>query len=106
MIQRHTEIKIGDNIYKASFNFGVIKGIQNSIKGIKVDQIFKGVQEENFDIIIELLYHSIKFNHKDFTRRQIESLGMSDIENVFTGIAELFELSLPTVKENDEEEKN
>lgn len=107
MIQKLTNIKIGENIYKASFNFGVIKGIQNSIKGIKVDDIFKGVQEQNFEVIIELVYHAIKFNHKEFTRKQVESLGIADVEGVFNSIAELFDISLPAPKnEDDEEEKN
>lgn len=106
MIQKTTNIKIGDNIYKASFNFGVIKCMQNCIKGLKVDDIFKGVQEQNFEIIIELVYHSIKFNHKEFTRRQVESLGIADVEGVFNSIAELFEVSLPAPKGETEEEKN
>lgn len=109
MVQKITNIKIGDNIYKASFNFGVIKSMQNSIKGLKVDDIFKGVQEQNFEVIVELLYHSIKFNHKEFTKREVENLGIADVENVFNSIAELFEVSLPPVKEKndeDEEEKN
>ena len=106
MVQKITNIKIGDNIYKASFNFGVIKNMQNCIKGLKVDDIFKGVQEQNFEVIIELLYHSIKFNHKEFTRREIESLGIADVERIFTSIAELFEVSLPAPKGENEEEKN
>lgn len=110
MVQKITNIKIGDNIYKASFNFGVIKNMQNCIKGLKVDDIFKGVQEQNFEVIVELLYHSIKFNHKEFTRREVETLGIADVEGVFNSIAELFEISLPPVKENngdeEEEEKN
>lgn len=105
MIQKTVKVKIGEDIYKASFCFGAIKGIQNSIKGIKVDDIFKGVQEQNFEIIIEVLYHTIKFNHPKFTRREIEALGMADVDAAFTAIAELFELSLPAPKE-DEEEKN
>ena len=76
--------------------------MQNAIKGLKVNDIFKGVQEQDFNIIVELLYNAIKFNHKEFTRKDIESLGMNDIESAFNGIAEMFEISLPAPQGEDE----
>lgn len=102
-MKKSSTIKINNNIYNISLNFGVIMGIQQDIKGIKVDDIFTGIQNQRFDIINSLLYHGIKFNHKEFTRKDIEMLDLSDIEEVFTAMGDLFEKSLPQSKEEDED---
>lgn len=104
-MKKKTTVKINNNIYTISLNFGVIMGVQQDIPNTKVDDIFKGIEQQRFDVINSLLYRGIKFNHKEFTRRDIESLEISDLENVFTAIAELFENSLPQAKEEDDLEE-
>lgn len=102
-MRKKTTIKINNNIYNISLNFGVIMKIQQDIKGLKVDDIFTGIQNQRFDIINSLLYHGIKFNHKDFARKDIESLNLSELETAFNAIASLFEESLPQSNGEDEE---
>lgn len=107
MINKTVQIKIGNVGYNASFNFGVIKNMQNKIKGLKVEDIFKGVENQDFNIITNLLYFSIKCNHPNFDISEIDRLGLNDLDTVFEGIAELFGLSLPDSSEiEDIEEKN
>lgn len=105
MINKHTTIKIGNTTYKLSFNFGVIKQMQNRIQGLKVEDIFKGVENQDYNIITDLLYLGIKFNHPNFDIKEVDSLGVDDIEEVFNAIARVFNIALPTT-EVDEEEKN
>ena len=57
------------------------------------------------DVISELLYRGIKFNHPDFSRDIVDNLGFSDIETVFVAIANLFGATMPTTKEVDVEGK-
>lgn len=95
------EIILGGVEYDLSFNFSVIKSIQLAIKGLKVEDIFNGIAEQNFNIISELLYRGIKFNHKDFNREIIDELGFDDIENIFTSIAKLFEVTMPTTSDDN-----
>ena len=104
MNKNTVEITLGGVEYNLSFNFAVIKAIQNSIKGLKVEDIFNGISEQDFNIISELLYRGIKFNHHDFKREIIDGLGFTDIENVFTCIADLFQITMP-IQEKEEEGK-
>ncbi len=106
MINKHTTIKIGNVTYKLSFNFGVIKNMQNKIQGLKVEDIFKGVENQDFNIITNLLFYGIKFNHPNFDIVEIDSLGMEDLDEVFEAIARVFGISLPDVEPVDETEKN
>ncbi len=105
MNKNTVEITLNGEQYNLSFNFLVIKSMQLAIKGLKVEDIFNGIANQDFNIITELLYRGIKFNHSDFKREIIDGLGFSDIETVFTGIADLFEVTMPKAKENEEEGK-
>lgn len=102
MKKNTVEIMLNGEQYDLSFNFLVIKSMQLAIKGLKVEDIFNGIANQDFNIINELLYRGIKFNHKDFDREVVDSLGFNDIENVFTSIAALFESTMP--KGDSEEE--
>lgn len=102
MKKNTVEIMLNGEQYDLSFNFLVIKSMQLAIKGLKVEDIFNGIANQDFNIINELLYRGIKFNHKDFDREVVDSLGFNDIENVFTSIAALFEATMP--KGDSEEE--
>ena len=102
MNKNTVEITLNGEQYNLSFNFLVIKSMQLAIKGLKVEDIFNGIANQDFNIITELLYRGIKFNHKDFDREIVDSLGFNDIENVFTSIAALFEATMP--KGDSEEE--
>lgn len=99
------EIILNGVEYNLSFNFLVIKSMQQSIKGLKVEDIFNGIANQDFNIITELLYRGIKFNHDKFDREIINNLGFEDIENVFTAIASLFEITMPKAEEVSEEGK-
>lgn len=90
-----TTVKIGEKEYDFSFNFGVIKLIQAKLKGTKVEDIFKGVENQDFNIILEILFAGIKWNHSDIKMRELEELGLNDFEEVFAAIGRVFENSMP-----------
>lgn len=94
-----TVIKIGEKEYSLSFNFGVILRMQAKRKGLKVDEIFAGVEKQDFNIISDLLFYGIKWNHPEFKIEQIEELGLGDFEEVFSAIGRVFEASIPKAKE-------
>ena len=95
MNKNTVEIILNGETYNLSFNFLVIKTMQMAIKGLKVEDIFNGIANQDFNVISELLYRGIKFNHENFDRSVIDSLGFNDLENVFTSIASLFEATMP-----------
>lgn len=95
MNKNTVEIILNGKEYKLSFNFLVIKSMQNAIKGLKVEDIFNGIANQDFNIINELLFRGIKFNHEKFERSVVDNLGFNDIENVFTSLASLFEATMP-----------
>ena len=95
MNKNTVEIILNGETYNLSFNFLVIKTMQMAIKGLKVEDIFNGIANQDFNVISELLYRGIKFNHENFDRNVIDSLGFNDLENVFTSIASLFEATMP-----------
>lgn len=98
-----TQIKIGEKEYSLSFNFGVIKRMQGARKGLKVDEIFAGVEGQDFNILSDLLFYGIKWNHPEFELKQIEELGLGDFEEVFSAIGRVFEASIPKVENKEEE---
>lgn len=105
MNKNTVEITLQGKEYNFSFNFLIIKNLQNAIKGLKVEDIFQRVVDQDFNVISELLYRGIKFNHPDFSRDIVDNLGFSDIETVFVAIADLFGATMPTTKEVDIEGK-
>ena len=52
MNKNTVEITLNGEQYNLSFNFLVIKSMQLAIKGLKVEDIFNGIANQDFNIII------------------------------------------------------
>ncbi|WP_294402633.1 hypothetical protein [uncultured Clostridium sp.] len=97
------ELVLKGQSYKGRIDFKTLGMVQANLKkqGQKVgfQEIFQGVSEQDFSIITELVIQSILRCHPQISRKSLEEkLDLTEIENVFTFLAELLQDSLPSDK--------
>lgn len=103
MLKSNTVIvKIGEKEYEMSLNFGVLKMLQKEKKDLKIDDVFKGIQNQDYNLVSQLVCQGIKWNHKEFEMSQLNDLSLVEMLDVFRATEEVVELSLTvTNKENE-----
>jgi hypothetical protein len=95
-------ITLAGQEYKAILDFKTLGMVQNGLRkeGIRVgfQEIFTEVQNQNMMVVTELVIQSIIRVHKQIKREMIEEkLGLDELENVFTFLAELVQAALPQI---------
>jgi hypothetical protein len=99
-------ITLQEQEYKAILDFKTLGMVQTALRkdGIKIgfQEIFTEVQNQNFAVVTELIIQSILRVHKQIRRESIEEkLGLDELENAFTFLAELIQDALPQDKKNN-----
>lgn len=92
-------IKINEQEYKISFNFGVIKNVTKDCGGITVPQMIEKLSIGDLEIISSVLYHGIKFNHPEFDMKEVDTLSLGEVFNSFNTIGELMNDNMPKDKQ-------
>lgn len=100
-----TTIILNGTEYTMSFNFGVLKFIQKHTKGMAMGEIFDKLGNQDLEMFGLVAYYGIKMNHKDFEMSTIDELQLEDITNLFLGVGELLQSSIPTAIEDEDEKK-
>lgn len=99
-----TKVTLNGKEYNLSLNFGVIRRVQADNKGMTMEDIFHGLEKQDFNVISTLLYNGIKWNHKDFEIKEIDELGLGEIASVLEAIVEVVNKSMPAADKEDEVE--
>lgn len=104
---RIVEITLDGKTFKMKFDMETIANIQQELKKKDMDykftDIIKGIQEQDFSIMLPVIVHSIKRMHPQIEARNIkELLTLDAFESVVTAMVNLIDASLPT---NTEEAK-
>ena len=101
-----TEIKLDNTSYKMKFDFETIARIQAELKknGIpyKFFEIFEGLENQDFSIIVPLFVHCIQRMHPQIKAETIKvHMTFDNLEVILNSLMELIENSMPKNTEAD-----
>ena len=102
------EITLGGKKFRMKFDFETIANIQMELKkkglAYKFTDIFKGVEEQDFSVIIPVIVHAIKRVHPQVETSSIKDLlTLDESDNMINSLVELIDVSMP--KGNGEAKK-
>ena len=100
------KILINEKEYLISFNFGTIKNTCKELGSLPVPQLIKRLSESDLEVVGEILYQGIKYNHEDFDRKEIDGLSMLEMFQAFETVGELLSESMPQVDKKKVATKN
>lgn len=101
-----TEIKLDETSYKMKFDFETIARIQAELKkngmGYKFFEIFEGLENQDFSIIVPLFVHSVQRMHPQIKAETIKAhMTFDNLEVILNSLMELIENSMPKNSEED-----
>lgn len=101
------DITLSGKKFKMKFDFETIANIQSELKkkglSYKFTDLFKGIEEQDFSIIVPIVVHSIRRVHPQIEAHSIKDLlTLDESETIIEALVELIDASMP---KNEEEIK-
>lgn len=98
------ELKIDNDVWQGRLDMTALANTQRELskvhgKNLTMQDIFNGIAEQQFDIVIELIVQSLSRCQK-IKRHIIENkLTLDKMETIFTYITELVQVAMPSSEE-------
>lgn len=94
------DITLQGKKFKMKFDFETIANIQSELKkkslNYKFTDIFKGVEEQDFSIIVPMVVHSIRRVHPQVSADTIRDLlTIDESETIIEALVNLIDVSMP-----------
>lgn len=98
------KITLNDKTFNMKFDFETIANIQAELKqkglDYKFTDLFAGIEEQNFSVIVPMVVHCIKRMHPQVKTETIKDLMTLDqSETIIEALVELIDVSMPKEKE-------
>lgn len=104
---KNAEILLEGQKYEGKLDFGTLAKVQAELKketgaGYTIQEIFEGVQNQDFMVINQIVVCAIQRVHKQVKANSIvEKMNFNNMEEIFKFIADLFEDAMPKEKSNE-----
>lgn len=104
------EVTLNEKTFKMKFDFETIANIQSELKAknipCKFYELFKGIEEQDFSIIVPVMVHSIRRVHPNVSAETIKDLLTFDtLETVIEALVNLIDVSMPREEGKDSKKK-